>query len=63
MDLVGGIGEYEHIWRMAYVRGPQGIVVSMGAVPVLATLPPRTGVQVRQGRSSSSGRIAEAVDA
>jgi len=20
--LVGGIGQYEHIWRMAYVRGP-----------------------------------------
>ncbi|MFC4946243.1 VOC family protein [Pseudonocardia sp. GCM10023141] len=28
-SLVGGIGEYEHIWRMAYVRGPEGIVVSM----------------------------------
>src|SRR5437867_565716 len=27
--LVGGIGEYEHIWRMAYVRGPEGIVVSL----------------------------------
>jgi catechol 2,3-dioxygenase-like lactoylglutathione lyase family enzyme len=22
--LVGGIGEYEHIWLMAYVRGPEG---------------------------------------
>lgn len=27
--LVGGIGEYEHIWRMAYVRGPEGILVSL----------------------------------
>ena len=27
--LVGGIGEYEHSWRMAYVRGPEGIVVSL----------------------------------
>jgi len=27
--LVGGIGEYEHVWRMAYVRGPEGIVVSL----------------------------------
>ena len=27
--LVGGIGEYEGIWRMAYVRGPEGIVVSV----------------------------------
>ncbi len=28
-QLVGGIGEYEHSWRMAYVRGPEGIIVSM----------------------------------
>jgi catechol 2,3-dioxygenase-like lactoylglutathione lyase family enzyme len=27
--LVGGIGEYEHAWRMAYVRGPEGIIVSL----------------------------------
>ena len=27
--LVGGIGEYEDIWRMAYVRGPDGIIVSL----------------------------------
>jgi catechol 2,3-dioxygenase-like lactoylglutathione lyase family enzyme len=27
--LVGGIGEYEHVWRMASVRGPEGIVVSL----------------------------------
>lgn len=27
--LVGGIGEYENIWRMAYVRGPEGIVVAL----------------------------------
>jgi catechol 2,3-dioxygenase-like lactoylglutathione lyase family enzyme len=27
--LVGGIGEYEDIWRMAHVRGPEGIVVSL----------------------------------
>src|SRR5512143_2156461 len=25
--LVGGIGEYEHTWRMANVRGPEGIIV------------------------------------
>ena len=28
-DLVGGIGEYEGTWRMAYVRGPEGIIVSL----------------------------------
>ncbi|HJQ41737.1 MAG TPA: hypothetical protein VJ831_01515 [Jatrophihabitantaceae bacterium] len=27
--LVGGIGEYQGIVRMAYVRGPDGIVVSL----------------------------------
>ena len=27
--LVGGIGEYEGTWRMAHVRGPEGIVVSL----------------------------------
>jgi len=28
-ELVGGIGQHEDIWRMAYVRGPEGIVVSL----------------------------------
>lgn len=27
--LVGGIGQYESTWRMAYVRGPEGIIVSL----------------------------------
>lgn len=27
--LVGGIGEYENSWRMASVRGPEGIIVSL----------------------------------
>ncbi len=27
--LVGGIGEYENTVRMAYVRGPEGIIVSL----------------------------------
>ena len=27
--LVGGIGEHENTWRMAYVRGPEGIIVSL----------------------------------
>jgi len=26
--LVGGIGQYENMWRMAYVRGPEGIIVA-----------------------------------
>ncbi|MDQ7994157.1 MAG: VOC family protein [Propionicimonas sp.] len=28
-DLVGGVGEYEGIWRMAYIRGPEGITVAL----------------------------------
>jgi hypothetical protein len=27
--LVGDIGQYEHVWRMAYVRGPKEIIVSL----------------------------------
>jgi catechol 2,3-dioxygenase-like lactoylglutathione lyase family enzyme len=27
--LVGDIGQYEGVWRMAYVRGPEGIIVSL----------------------------------
>lgn len=27
--LVGGIGEYEGVWSMAYVRGPDGITVAL----------------------------------
>jgi catechol 2,3-dioxygenase-like lactoylglutathione lyase family enzyme len=27
--LVGGIGEYEGTWKMAYIRGPEGLIVSL----------------------------------
>jgi catechol 2,3-dioxygenase-like lactoylglutathione lyase family enzyme len=27
--LVGGIGEYQNTWLMAYVRGPEGLIVSL----------------------------------
>ena len=27
--LVGGIGEFENVWRMCYVRGPEGIIVAL----------------------------------
>ena len=27
--LVGGIGQHEDVWRMAYVRGPEGIIVAL----------------------------------
>ncbi|PRA01050.1 glyoxalase [Arthrobacter sp. MYb224] len=28
-ELVGGIGEYQDSWQMAYVRGPEGILVAL----------------------------------
>jgi catechol 2,3-dioxygenase-like lactoylglutathione lyase family enzyme len=27
--LIGDIGEYEGIWKMTYVRGPEGIIVAL----------------------------------
>jgi catechol 2,3-dioxygenase-like lactoylglutathione lyase family enzyme len=27
--LIGGVGRYEHVWRMASVRGPEGIIVNL----------------------------------
>jgi catechol 2,3-dioxygenase-like lactoylglutathione lyase family enzyme len=27
--LVGAVGQFEDVWRMAYVRGPEGIIVSL----------------------------------
>ena len=27
--LVGGVGQYENAWLMAYVRGPDGIIVAL----------------------------------
>jgi catechol 2,3-dioxygenase-like lactoylglutathione lyase family enzyme len=27
--LIGGIGEFENTWLMAYVRGPEGIIVAV----------------------------------
>lgn len=27
--LVGGIGQYQRMWLMAYVRGPEGLIVSL----------------------------------
>ncbi len=27
--LIGGVGRYEDMWLMAYVRGPEGIIVSL----------------------------------
>lgn len=45
--LVGGIGEYEHVWRMASVRGPEGIIVSLAE---------RIDQPARRSRDSRHGR-------
>ena len=42
--LVGDIGQYEHLWRMAYVRGPRGHHRVFGAGDRLT----RTGALVQQ---------------
>ena len=26
---IGGVGQYEEMWRMAHVRGPEGIIVGL----------------------------------
>lgn len=28
-ELVGGVGDYEGVWLMAYIRGPEGIIVAV----------------------------------
>jgi catechol 2,3-dioxygenase-like lactoylglutathione lyase family enzyme len=28
-SVIGGVGEHEHVWRMASVRGPEGIIVNL----------------------------------
>lgn len=28
-SLIGGVGEHEGVWKMAYVRGPEGIIVAL----------------------------------
>lgn len=27
--LVGAVGQYEDVWKMAYVRGPEGLIVAL----------------------------------
>lgn len=36
--LVGGVGQYEGIWRMASVRGPEGFIVNL-AQPINGSAP------------------------
>ena len=46
--LVGGIGQYENLWRMAYVRGPEGIIVFPGGANRLTRPEVRGGVRAGQ---------------
>ncbi|HJY44184.1 MAG TPA: hypothetical protein VJ301_06150 [Propionibacteriaceae bacterium] len=44
-ELVGELAQYEDIYRLCYVRGPEGIMVALAEQlsyrPVAADLPPR----------------------
>ena len=52
--LVGGIGQYEHTWRMAYVRGPEGIIVSLAELVAISV-----DIHLRSsGGSSTSNAVA-----
>src|SRR5664280_2484446 len=63
--LIGDIGQYEHIWRMAYVRGPEGIIVSLAerispvtpACGYVATVP-KTGFARQPTTNETSWRAA-----
>ena len=52
--LVGGIGEYENSVRMAYVRGPEGIIVSCSSRSADA----RAGCHVGQSAAYARQPIA-----
>ena len=47
--LVGGIGQYEDMWLMTYVRGPEGIIVARAANRLTAA---------RRRRGSNRGQCA-----
>ena len=53
--LIGGIGQYERIWSMAYVRGPEGIICP--AVDRQPRGPPSTSKN-RSRRSSTRQAMA-----
>src|SRR5258706_12507029 len=64
--LVGGIGEYEGAWRMAYVRGPEGIIVSLAEAHRLSLATPSSAAcspswpHVPAGRGASVRAIEPA---
>jgi hypothetical protein len=49
--LVGGIGQHESIWRMAYVPGPEGIIGSWPTSPS-PVAPPSGSADTPRRRSS-----------
>jgi catechol 2,3-dioxygenase-like lactoylglutathione lyase family enzyme len=49
--LVGGIGEYEGVWRMAYVRGPEGIIVASRAHWLSLATPSSAAARLGAGAS------------
>ena len=50
-SLIGGIGQYERIWSMVYVRGPEGIIVALAQrIRARSTPAPESRRQERRPR-------------
>ena len=54
--MVGGVGQYESAWRMASVRGPEGLIVNLAQRINLR--PRQTAYRARQGARTDSSRSA-----
>jgi catechol 2,3-dioxygenase-like lactoylglutathione lyase family enzyme len=59
--LIGGIGEYEHLWRMASVRGPEGIIVPLptGSTDLSQCCPAVSYRRVGSGPLRESARYSQ----
>ena len=60
--LIGGVGQYEGIWRMASVRGPEGIIVSL-AQRVDWSAPIEAAGRYEASRSTTTRGISRVVRA
>lgn len=56
-ELIGGVEQYEGIYRLCYLRGPEGIIVALAEQIRAVTLPGRDS-----GASDSSGSASHAAD-
>lgn len=66
--LVGGVGQYEGIWRMASVRGPEGFIVNLASQspdpsPVVLCLRQFSGIRISAVAAAGLGAGSQAPDA